>query len=125
MQANETQIARRLGQAVRRHRQARGWSQATLAEQLDVSVDYIGLLERGERLPAIGTLVAMAGALGATPNEFLLQEGDGSTWDAQALALLRSVPQAIQPVVLAMLRAAIGAPDREAPKRRARRRTRS
>jgi transcriptional regulator with XRE-family HTH domain len=116
MQANEAKIARRVGYAVRQHRQARGWSQAVLAEKLEVSVDYIGLLERGERLPALGNLVALADVLDVTPNELLVGMQDGSAWDEQALALLRGVPSHVQPVVLAMLRAAAGlASERDAP----------
>jgi len=125
MQANEARIARRAGEAVRNHRQARGWSQATLAEKLDVSVDYIGLLERGERLPAVGTLVALAEVLGVTPNELLLEDPDGSGWDDRALALLRGVPAPVQPVVFAMLRAAASLAEREAPAKRRKGRRRS
>jgi ribosome-binding protein aMBF1 (putative translation factor) len=39
---DEEQLAARLGATIREARKARRWTQATLAEKLDVSVTYVG-----------------------------------------------------------------------------------
>jgi transcriptional regulator with XRE-family HTH domain len=42
-----------VGEAIRRHRQERGWTQAFLAEQAGLSPNYIARLERGELGPSL------------------------------------------------------------------------
>jgi len=55
---------RRLGERVREERRARGLTQESLAESLDLSVAYVSLIERGGRNPPYTTVVAIARALG-------------------------------------------------------------
>lgn len=52
---------------VRRLRTARGLSQEGLAHVCGYRRTYVGGIERGERNISIGTLEALAGALGAEP----------------------------------------------------------
>lgn len=42
-------------------------SQEALAAKAGLSVSYISMLERGQRSPSLGTLEALAGALGVSP----------------------------------------------------------
>ncbi|MRG94278.1 helix-turn-helix domain-containing protein [Polyangium spumosum] len=122
---SEAKIAARIGEVMRRCRAARGWSQAVLAEHLDVSVDYVGLLERGERVPSIPVLLLIAERLGVSAAE-LLGERELEDWEQEALTAIRALPVAARDVVLAMLRGAAGATKQRRPARaRARRGSRS
>ena len=113
MVESEARIARRIGAAVRRGRKARGWSQTALAEQLDLSVDYVGMLERGERLPSLSILIRIAQNFGETVAS-LLGAPSTDAWVEEALALLRAVPESARDATMAMLRgvaASTGEPE--------------
>ena len=51
------------GERIRDARRKHGYTQATLAEALDLSVAYVSLIERGGRNPPYTTVVAIAKAL--------------------------------------------------------------
>jgi len=51
------------GQALRRFRNDRGWSQERLAEAAGITLNYVGNLERGEQGPSLHVLVRLARAL--------------------------------------------------------------
>jgi transcriptional regulator with XRE-family HTH domain len=55
-----------LGERIREERTRRGITQAMLARQLDLSVAYVSLIERGGRNPPYTTVVDIARALGVT-----------------------------------------------------------
>lgn len=67
----------RFASNLRRLRAAAGQSQEDLAFRAGMHRTQISLLEGGERMPRIETLVKLAGALGATPNDLL----EGIDWD--------------------------------------------
>jgi transcriptional regulator with XRE-family HTH domain len=52
-----------LGERIREVRRRQGFTQASLAEALDLSVAYVSLIERGGRNPPYTTVVAIAKAL--------------------------------------------------------------
>ncbi len=52
------------GQALRRFRTERGWSQERLAEAAGITLNYVGNLERGEQGPSLHIIVRLARALG-------------------------------------------------------------
>jgi transcriptional regulator with XRE-family HTH domain len=79
-----------------------------LAERLDSSVEYVSLIERGERLPSLGTLARAAQILGVTIGSLLGEEKIAPDRD-QVLALARAVPEAARPAVMGMLRGVIQA----------------
>jgi len=54
----------RLGERIRDERRRRGYTQAELAESLNLSVAYVSLIERGGRNPPYTTVVDIARALG-------------------------------------------------------------
>ncbi len=60
-----------LGPRIRQFRQAKRWRQEQLAQKTSLSVSYIGMLERGEKLPKLSTFVRIANALEVTADELL------------------------------------------------------
>lgn len=86
MTEDDTALALRLGNALRRHRVERGWTQARLAEAAEISVNHVSYIERGERLPSVPMLVQLARALRITSSE-LLGETPTDTWAARVMAL--------------------------------------
>ncbi len=57
-------IARQTGERVRSLRTSHHYSQEELAERAGISVSFLSMIERGQRLPRITTLAAIAAALG-------------------------------------------------------------
>lgn len=57
-------LSRHIGQNLRRVRAQTGFSQEQVGFRAGLHRTEIGLLERGERLPRIDTLLKLAGALG-------------------------------------------------------------
>jgi len=49
----------------------RGLSQEKLAEMAGLDRNYVGMIERGERNPAVVNIVRLAKALGVKPSELL------------------------------------------------------
>lgn len=52
-----------IGKNIRKYRVLRKLRQEDLAEKANLSVNYIGDLERGEKLPALDTFITIANAL--------------------------------------------------------------
>jgi transcriptional regulator with XRE-family HTH domain len=52
-----------VGQNVRKRRQALGLSQEQLAHDADVTMRYLGAIERGQQNPSLAVLVRVADAL--------------------------------------------------------------
>lgn len=60
-----------IGKNIREKRKLKSWGQEELAEKTNLSVTYIGMIERGERIPAMETFISIANALDATADELL------------------------------------------------------
>ena len=60
-----------LGESIRSHRKRGGMSQERLAEKADLHHNYVGALERGEKVASIDSLVKIAKALGVRPSDLL------------------------------------------------------
>ena len=69
-------LAKRFGRTLRRLRLEAGLSQETLADEAKLHRNYVGLLERGERMPTILVVQMLADALGTTMSK-MLKEVDG------------------------------------------------
>ena len=63
------QILTKFGKTLRALRTARGLSQWALADAAGMDHNYIGMIERGERNPAVVNVVKIAKALGVPPSE--------------------------------------------------------
>lgn len=61
----------RLGSNMRRARQRLDFSQAMVAELLDIPLEVYGRIERGVMLPSMRLFVAICDTLGVTPNQLL------------------------------------------------------
>jgi transcriptional regulator with XRE-family HTH domain len=64
-------IATTFGKNLHRCRKRSGLSQEELAVGASLHRTEIGLLERGERLPRIDTVIKLAGALAVPPSELI------------------------------------------------------
>jgi transcriptional regulator with XRE-family HTH domain len=69
------EIATRFGKNLNRCRKRAGMSQEEVGIRASLHRTEIGLLERGERLPRIDTVIKLAGALSVPPSELI--EGIG------------------------------------------------
>jgi transcriptional regulator with XRE-family HTH domain len=74
-------IATTFGKNLSRCRKRSGLSQEELAVGASLHRTEIGLLERGERLPRIDTVIKLAGALSVPPSELIagVEWSPGST----------------------------------------------
>jgi transcriptional regulator with XRE-family HTH domain len=61
------------GMVLRRRREAAGLSQEALAAQANLHRNYVGLLERGQRMPSILVVQQLAAALDTTMSELLAE----------------------------------------------------
>jgi len=62
------------GKNVRIYRNRRNWSQANLAEHADISINFIGDIERGNKWPHPETLTKLADALEVMVFELFMEE---------------------------------------------------
>jgi transcriptional regulator with XRE-family HTH domain len=66
-------LQQQFGMVLRRRREAAGLSQEALAAEANLHRNYIGLLERGQRMPSILVVQQVAAALGTTMAELLAE----------------------------------------------------
>jgi transcriptional regulator with XRE-family HTH domain len=52
-----------LAKVIKRRREAKGMSQAKLAELSGLAQTFIGMIEKGQRTPTVDTVASIAGAL--------------------------------------------------------------
>lgn len=64
--------AKKIGPRIKKHRNGRRMSQAALGKQVNVSSNYIGKLEKGERVATIEIYVALAEYFDVSLDEFIL-----------------------------------------------------
>lgn len=65
------EILQRLGQNVRRLREARGWSQERYAFEADIHRTYVSEIERAKRNPTATMIEKLAKPLGVAPGRLL------------------------------------------------------
>lgn len=86
MTPKEKRLALRMGRAIAVRRQQRQFTQAELAEKIEVEQETISRFERGATLPPLGRLADIADAL-SCPLEDLLRSGSPRPEDkAQGIA---------------------------------------
>ena len=59
---------------LKKFRQARGWSQAFLAEKAEISTNYIGILENAVKFPSSEMIQKLALALEIDPTDLFAKE---------------------------------------------------
>jgi transcriptional regulator with XRE-family HTH domain len=64
-----------LGEAIRTERRARRWTQEQFAEKTDLSVNFIGNVERGEQAVSLDSMVQITSALKITLEELARKSG--------------------------------------------------
>lgn len=60
-----------IGKNIRKYRTAKGLRQEDLAEQTDLSINYIGMIERGEKTPSLETFINIVNAIGVSSDVIL------------------------------------------------------
>ncbi len=60
-----------IGKQVRKLRKERGWSREYLAEKVNISVNFLGQFERGEKSVRLETFIAIANALQVSADTLL------------------------------------------------------
>jgi transcriptional regulator with XRE-family HTH domain len=82
-----SEIGKRVGTRIRelRTQGARRWTQEELAERAHISVSFLSMIERGERVPHLETLFALASALEVRLSELFLDGVDGGMHDGDLL----------------------------------------
>lgn len=71
---------RSIGENIRKYRKARKMTQESLAERAGLSVNYIGSIERGEKLPSLETFIEIVDQLGVTA-DCILQDVVRANYD--------------------------------------------
>jgi len=79
-----------LGQKIRKLRNLHHMSQANLAELIDVSTNYIGQIERGDRKPSLETLVSLCNVLN-TNMDYILSDSLSLNEDQLTLDILNKL----------------------------------
>jgi len=77
-----------VGLNIKRFRLNTGLSQEELAERADISVPYMGALERGEKWPSPGTFAGLAEGLGVEPHDLMRPEDASSREVGQIISKL-------------------------------------
>ncbi len=72
------ELALRFGKNLRATRKRAGLSQEAVSFRAELHRTEISLLERGERLPRVDTMLRLSSALSASPMDLL----DGMSWEA-------------------------------------------
>lgn len=60
-----------IGKRIRQKRIEHSWSQEELAEKVNLSPVYIGMIERGEKTPKMETFIRIANVLSVTSDDLL------------------------------------------------------
>ena len=71
MPSDEARILKQLGETVRRLRMAEGFSQIELAEKADLSHNFVGEIERAEKIASVVTVTRLGAALGLKGSELM------------------------------------------------------
>ena len=62
-----------IGKYLRKYRREKGLSQEALAEKINLSSNYIGLLERGKKVPSLETFIDLVNALDISADMLLCE----------------------------------------------------
>ena len=86
---------RSIGENIRKYRKTKKMTQETLAERAGLSVNYIGSIERGEKLPSLETFIVILNQLGVTA-DCILQDVVQANYDLK-MSLLNEKLSVLSP----------------------------
>lgn len=92
------------GKEIRRHRVARGLTLEQLAERAELTPNYIGSVENGNRDPSLSTVLALARGLELEPGELLGASPEIAPAALEAARLIQALPTDVQATLVALLR---------------------
>lgn len=94
------------GREVRRLRKARGLTIERLAERAELSTNYLGAVERGEKNPSLTTITNIARGLNVSVGALLMSQTPGeraedlSPRDFQMLEAFKALPEDLKNLLL-------------------------
>ena len=71
MPVSSTRVTKQLGNTIRKLREEAGMTQAQLAEKADLKTNFVGEVERAEKVASIETVVRIAAGLGMSGEKLL------------------------------------------------------
>lgn len=98
-------IREKLGKRLKELRKAAGLSQQRVGEVADVSWQYIGAIERGERAATVDVVQSIAKALGCSVGSLMAAEEIKATREVEEL--LKDVPSRLRVRFLATIRESV------------------
>ena len=60
-----------IGKKIRYYRESNKWTQEAFAEKTGLSLTYVGMIERGEKVPKLETFINIANVLGVSADILL------------------------------------------------------
>ncbi|MGE5621522.1 MAG: helix-turn-helix domain-containing protein [Candidatus Bathyarchaeota archaeon] len=87
---DETELARRVGKAMARYRQARDFTQEEVAEKLGIGNEAVSRMERGIVMPTVARLVELAEVFQCEASDLLTEASHRPADQAQYLDRLLS-----------------------------------
>lgn len=97
-------IQTRFGREVRRRRRALGMTLDQFAEEAELSPNYLGSIENGQRDPSLSTVQRLADAFGVSIGELVGDREEFTAEVREAAKLFDSAPRSVRASVMAMLR---------------------
>ncbi len=90
-----SEIGKRIGQRIRnlRTQRAERWTQEDLSERAKISVSFLSMIERGERVAHVQTLASLSDALGVTLAELFVDARGAGT---EADEILRPISEFVR-----------------------------
>jgi transcriptional regulator with XRE-family HTH domain len=105
-EARKNPLAVRMGRAFQQARRIKDLSQAELAEKLELSVNFVARVERGEAFMSVENLFAAPRILSLSLDE--LVDDARADWSSELLALAAALKEGERTFVLKQLRATVG-----------------
>lgn len=81
-------ISFELGKYIRKLRNLKGMTQQQLAEKANISISFLGVIERGQKSPTIDTLKSIATALDITLSELMSFDNKEPSSDSEKVQAL-------------------------------------
>jgi transcriptional regulator with XRE-family HTH domain len=99
-----------IGKRIRKYRKAKGWKQEAFAEKTGLSVTYIGMIERGEKVPKLETFITIANVLEVSADQLLADVlvSGYRVKQAEITKELAELPPAVRERIYSVVNAMIG-----------------